>query len=484
MEGKVRPLAAWILLGLLGASLAPPGAALAADVWIELWLHETSRTLESVAVGDVDGDGRPELVALNSQGVTLYALEEDGPRFLAGLPPVPEQPSAVAVHRRSQDQEAAVWVGTRSPGITYVFRFDAATRSLERIERIAFAWGDIQRLVPLDFDGEGGTDLAVLTAQRELVLFRWTPAGYVRLDLGGLEKDVRHVEAADLDGDGRDELVAARGENHVVVLEWQPAGTGSEADGGGRLVRAWENYVWGAHVALMVDAFRAGAPEIVVPSSQRVAHHFAYVDDGGLRAVGTPVEWHSLGGRLIGTGDFDGDGRAEAAEVTPAGLAAWSIGSRISRTLEIELSRPGVFFAHPDPGSGRLIVAGPWGFALLARQEAHYVRVIHRGAPVALIQPARLIDGVPYLSAEDWEALLGLRLHYHAASNTISGFRGFHFLLGRPGAQEWLYDGRTVVAESRPFVEDGVLYIGADVARIAGADTFWEPFSRTLVVYP
>jgi len=28
--------------------------------------------------------------------------------------------------------------------------------------------------------------------------------------------------------------------------------------------------------------------------------------------------------------------------VTPAGLAAWSIGSRISRTLEIELSRPGV----------------------------------------------------------------------------------------------------------------------------------------------
>ena len=254
----MRPLAAWILLGLLGASLAPPGAALAADVWIELWLHETSRTLESVAVGDVDGDGRPELVALNSQGVTLYALEEDGPRFLAGLPPVPEQPSAVAVHRRSQDQEAAVWVGTRSPGITYVFRFDAATRSLERIERIAFAWGDIQRLVPLDFDGEGGTDLAVLTAQRELVLFRWTPAGYVRLDLGGLEKDVRHVEAADLDGDGRDELVAARGENHVVVLEWQPAGTGSEADGGGQLVRAWENYVWGAHVALMVDAFRAG----------------------------------------------------------------------------------------------------------------------------------------------------------------------------------------------------------------------------------
>src|SRR5690606_37435272 len=129
MERKVRPLAAWILLGLLGASLAPPGAALAADVWIELWLHETSRTLESVAVGDVDGDGRPELVALNSQGVTLYALEEDGPRFLAGLPPVPEQPSAVAVQRRSQDQEAAVWVGTRSPGITYVFRFDAATRS-------------------------------------------------------------------------------------------------------------------------------------------------------------------------------------------------------------------------------------------------------------------------------------------------------------------------------------------------------------------
>ena len=479
-------LAAALLLGAV-LGLGSSGEAGAAQVWVEAWRHETSRPLEGVAMGDVDGDGRAEVVTLSQGTVVVYALEDEGPRFLTAVEGIQERPTAVAVRRQGDEEAAALWVGTENPGFTYVFRYDPKTRSFERTERIRYAWGDIERLVPLDLDGFGGVDLAALTKGRELVVFRWTPSGYVRLDAGGVDREVRFLEAADLDGDGRDELVVARGVNHLVVLKWQPSEAEEESEEvqteGGRLERVWENYPWGAHLALLVGRFQPGSPQIVVASSQRVVHHFAYSTEG-YRALRTPVEWTGMSGTLVGTVDIDGDGRVEAVEATRGGLVAWRIGSQVSQALTIELSAPSATFVQRDSATGQLVVAGARGFSLLKLEDANYVRVIRRGVPVELSKPARLVDGVAYLSADDWAALLEMRIRYDAETKMISGLKGFRFLLGRVGGGEWMFGGRSTTTRSVPFIEDGVLYLGADFASVVGGDVVWEPYTRTLVVYP
>ena len=137
-----------------------------------------------------------------------------------------------------------------------------------------------------------------------------------------------------------------------------------------------------------------------------------------------------------------------------------------------------------EPPTRRLIVAGRWGFALWRKEDENFVNVISRGVVKSLKQPSRFIDGMAYLSVDDWADLLGVRLRYEAESGRISGLRGFRFLVGRVGENQWIYDGRTKQTASRPLLEGDVLYLGADFASVVGVDVYWEPFTRTLVVDP
>ena len=149
----------------------PPVALAASEIWVEAWRHETSRPLLGIAVGDLTGDGEVEVVALSQEAVTVYALDAEGPRFLSVIEGIPERPTAVGVYPYQADGPLDVWVGTQNPGIVYVYRYDPASRSFERLERIRYAWADIERVIPFDLDGWGYADLAVVTNQRELVVF-------------------------------------------------------------------------------------------------------------------------------------------------------------------------------------------------------------------------------------------------------------------------------------------------------------------------
>lgn len=500
------------LLIIVGAALLALWSPVvsAAEVWVEAWRHETSRPLSGFAAGDLTGDGEAEVVALIDGSVTVYALTDEGPRFLAAVEGLPERATAVAVYPYEAGGPYDVWIGTQDPGIVYVFRYEPVERSFRRLERIRYAWADVARVIPLDLDGEGYVDVSVVTEEGELVLFRWTPAGYERVPLGELERGIRFVEARNVAGDSRHELIVARGVNHLVVVGWQPrpeqppagqdgvereASTAEEPQpsgeppaisgpGAGDAVTVWENYVWGTHLALLVDAFRrAPSPEIVSVTSQKVAHHFAPSDDG-FAPVRLPVEWPSVAGGLIGTGDVDDDGVAEIVEASATGLNLWSIGAQMNREGSIELSQPPVFAFHYEPRSRRLVVAGRWGFSLLRKEDANYVNVISRGAAKVLKHPPLFVDGVAYLSADDWGDLLGMRLRLEAESGRISGLRGFHVVIGRVGENQWIYDGRPRETQSRPLLRSDVLYLGADFASVAGADVIWEPYTRTLVVDP
>ncbi len=490
----------------------------AQSAWAELWLHRTVSPVVQTAVGDVDGDGLPELAAVIGSEVTLYALSEEGPRFLASAGGLAQRPTAIAIADYDGDGAGEVWVGTASPGIVHVYRYVASSSQLEMVDRARYAWSDIRSLVPLDLDGWGRLDVAVGTVQESLHVFRWTPDGYVevRTDLG--RAPVRQFEAADVDGDGREEIVIARGVDQVVVAGWthteraakarravaeyeedlrrflEEAGSGRtelfwhldrpgvpvRADlGEGELAAVWENYIWGTHSGLFVGEFEAGPyPDIAVASSQRLLRTFTYRPGEGLQLARNPIDWPQPALRFIGVADFDGSGREYALEASNAGISAWSLAPTARRVATLATRLQPVEAFHPVDGGA--VISGSWGFALLKRVGSDYVRVLHRGAPYSLKHPAVVEGDRIYLSAPDWSALTGMTLRFDPATGLVSGIRGFHFLVGNVNEGTWIYDGSP--HEFGALLRGGVLYFDSRFAEMVRVRTGWDPYSRTLVI--
>src|SRR5690606_17901403 len=100
------------------------------------------------------------------------------------------------------------------------YRLRVSDAHIERIARVGFAWEEIVEIVPLNLDGWGEPDMAVLTVSGAVSLFRWGPQGYREASLGAYGRDVTFIRKGNVVGDETDELVLARGRDQVVVLRW------------------------------------------------------------------------------------------------------------------------------------------------------------------------------------------------------------------------------------------------------------------------
>lgn len=481
-------------------------AASGGFVWVEEWRHETAGPLEDIAVGDVTGDGRLNLVAVSDSTVNVYQVDVNGPSFVSRLNGLSERPTVVALYDFDGDGVHEIWVGTASPGVVYVFGYDAGADGFRQIARVRWVWGDVKRIVPFNLDDWGLADLAVLTDRGDLTLFRWTMDGFVRVPVGSLGGDVRHVEAADIFKRGKDDLIVARGDEEIAVLSWEREDGLSNTDVSeaaipregeppsshdlerGRLVRSWENFIWGNHAALFVADFNGSQrAQVVVFSSRRMAHVFG-AEGNDLRSVTTPLPWPEDVGRVIGTWDLNRDGLQEIIHVRGSVLQGWTVLPQPAPVIEIALSTLPVTHVATAPYERWLITAGPWGFAYYQAADPGFLRVLRRGTAVELIHPPK-IDIHPggdriYLSAEDWERLLKVTIRHDETTSRIHGMRGFRFFFGRVGDETWVYDGRVHAGDHRPFLLDNVLYLGVDITRVLGVDMVWDSTARTLVIDP
>ncbi|MGE5552609.1 MAG: FG-GAP-like repeat-containing protein [Betaproteobacteria bacterium] len=177
--------------------------------------------LKAVAVGDMDEDGRWELVS---------ARGEEG---------------ALAVDRWVQGQRLPVG-STR-----YTWMPVKAIQLLStRSGRMVVAAGQSGGLATCLVAG-GGLEPAEVSEPRQ------------RFELYG---------AADLDGDGQEELVAGVGQSAVVVLRWAPE------TGWGRW---WQNYPWGGLVgAAAGDLDGDGRAELAVASRENLLYVFGKNEGG------------------------------------------------------------------------------------------------------------------------------------------------------------------------------------------------------------
>jgi hypothetical protein len=235
----------------------------------------------AVAIGDFNGDGRPDLVVANRS-----------------------------------DNTVSVFVNTTGPGAGGA---DFAAQQ-------TFATGSQPFAVAVgDFNGDGRLDLAVANIGDSTVsvLLNTTPAGSATLSFGTQQtfavgpNQPFAVAVADVNGDGRPDLAVTNfGSNTVsVLLNTTPAGAGSVSFAAQQTF-ATSNFPHGVAVA---DVNGDGRPDLVVAnSSDNSVGVLLNTTPAGSGTVSFAAKQTFAVGTApfgVAVGDFNGDGRPDVAVI-------------------------------------------------------------------------------------------------------------------------------------------------------------------------
>jgi hypothetical protein len=237
-------------------------------------------TASSVAVGDIDGDGKPEIVACDSTGSRLIAFEHNGaykwrsPTLEAvnwGAPSLADLdhdgvPEIIAGRQVLNNDGTIRWTGTGGKGSQGI--------------------GPLSLVADINMDGtpEIVAGNSAYTASGSVL---WTasalPDGY--------------NAAADFDGDGYPEIVLVSGGKvrlleHDGTVKWGPVSIPGAGAGGPPTVADYDN---------------DGKPEVGVAGASR---YVVFETDGSIKwqAVTQDSSSNRTGSSVF---DFDGDGSAE-----------------------------------------------------------------------------------------------------------------------------------------------------------------------------
>ncbi|RME72903.1 MAG: hypothetical protein D6776_07950 [Planctomycetota bacterium] len=388
-----------------GDGLADLAVGLSSPGGIAVWINETApgastvtATLQrlddpsledctAVAIGDLDRDGRPDLVGAfaGSDRIGRFAQSSLGSAsfFLAGTDPLPAgaAPRALALADLDADGRLDVVSADFGAGEALVLRGDPSSPGALLPAQAFAAAADPWAVAVGDLDRDGRADL-VLTSQRDdlaAVLFgtralgcglRYRAAAATRSG-DGVDPGTRSLAAADLDADGRLDLALANPNNGTVSV--------LRGRGDGRFEPREEIAVGTEPIAVALADLDGDerADLVVLDAAAPLLSIYPNETPTGSATLsfGAPHDLAVAAGPAgLAVGDFDGDGQPDLAvgsqgaqsvrvwrnAAVPGALAFdaaldVAIGRAPSQLLALDVDDDGRDdLAFTDPGGGQL----------------------------------------------------------------------------------------------------------------------------------
>ena len=269
-----------------------------------------------LAIGDLNADGHPDLAVTNTGGdvqagttLSVFLNKGDGtflPRTDVAAGRYPVNVAIADINGDGKpDLLSSNYFGS---GISILVNNGDATFA-PRVDYGTGGW--VEALAAADFDGDGHLDLAVGNGGTQTsVLFNFGDGTFATKSDFAVGGGPFQVLLADLDGDGRSDLVAISDVASVLMGlgDGKFAGKTDYSYGKAEGVGAY------APSAGLSDVDHDGRPDLVVVADD-VAHILRNNGDGTFGAQSTyvpaPYVFPMASARAVGFGDLDGDGTDE-----------------------------------------------------------------------------------------------------------------------------------------------------------------------------
>ncbi len=298
-----------------GSSVTPPPSGIGtgtvmlgnADGTFQAPKIWSTSAISAVAVGDFDGDGNLDLVETNptpgNGNLSLLLGNGDGTFQPPTSYPVGTTPETVAVADLNGDGKPDVIVGNRNSNNISVL-LNAGNGSLNpAVDYATPTTGTPESIAVGDFNSDGEPDIAVAISginATSIAIFLGNGNGsfqpYISVPSGFFSSGILHIVSADFDGDGKADLAVTDGATLSVLL----------ANGDATFQNA-VSYLVGAGAAingtLVVGDFNGDLKPDLVASSRDGLAVLMNSGDGGLQAA---IPYAPFLGGAIAVGDFYG----------------------------------------------------------------------------------------------------------------------------------------------------------------------------------
>ena len=328
----------------------------------QIW---STSPISAVALADFDGDGKLDLVETNPNpgngNVSVLLGKGDGTFQTAVNYTVGITPEAVAVADLNGDGKPDVVVGNRSSNNISVLLNSGNGTLQTAVNYGTPLTGTPESIAVGDFDGDGKPDIAVAISginASEVIIFLGNGDGtfqsYLTIPSGLHSSAILHIVAADFDGDGKADIAVTDGNTLSVLL----------GSGGAAFLRPL-TYLVGPGAAIngtlaVADFNGDGKPDLVTTSRDGLA---IFINNGDGAFPDAPITYSPFLGGAIAVGDFDGNGTPDivtadsSQDQTPTDTVAVLINQALGPQVPvtIDTSPTGltfdVYYGFP-PGGG------------------------------------------------------------------------------------------------------------------------------------
>ena len=275
-----------------------------------------------VAIGDLDGDGKPDLAVANytsstvsvfrntsTSGTVSFAAKFD---FTTGT-----NPQSVAIGDLDGDGKPDLAVTNSGSATVSVFRNTSTSGTVSFSAKVDFIMGTNPKSVAIgDLDGDGKPDLAVTSSDMVSIFRNTSTSGSINLGSFSAKVDFatgtnpRSVVIGDLDGDGKPDLAVANVSSGTASV-FRNTSTAGTIDAGSFAAKVDFTTGVGSYSVAIGDLDGDGKPDLAVANnfsysvcvlrntSTAGTVSFSYKVDF---AVGKSPYW-------VVIGDLDGDGK-------------------------------------------------------------------------------------------------------------------------------------------------------------------------------